>query len=160
MDASPNAAPSSLFKTANSSLHVLSAFPLRLVRLKEIFQDMSLPLNGASGLGDQHTNYPFLQHIPRDTSEKGEASPSSRQKRRRTSPQDHAKLEAAYQRNSKPDKQERIDIVSQVELGEKEVQVGRYMQRYNGKPNANTPQIWFQNRRQTELVDAVRWPYI
>ncbi|KAG9775988.1 hypothetical protein KCU88_g5009, partial [Aureobasidium melanogenum] len=53
-------------------------------------------------------------------------------KRRRTSPQDHAILEAAYQKNSKPDKAERALIVSQVELGEKEVQ------------------IWFQNRRQND----------
>ncbi|EXJ77157.1 hypothetical protein A1O3_10315 [Capronia epimyces CBS 606.96] len=53
-------------------------------------------------------------------------------KRRRTSPQDHAILEAAYQKNSKPDKAERAQIVSQVELGEKEVQ------------------IWFQNRRQND----------
>jgi len=39
------------------------------------------------------------------------------------SPQDHAILEAAYLRNSKPDKAERSDIVKQVQLGEKEVQV-------------------------------------
>ncbi|EXJ54617.1 hypothetical protein A1O7_09958 [Cladophialophora yegresii CBS 114405] len=53
-------------------------------------------------------------------------------KRRRTSPQDHAILEAAYQKNSKPDKVQRAQIVSQVSLGEKEVQ------------------IWFQNRRQND----------
>ena len=39
------------------------------------------------------------------------------------SPRDHAILEAAYLRNSKPDKAERALIVSEVELGEKEVQV-------------------------------------
>jgi hypothetical protein len=39
------------------------------------------------------------------------------------SPQDHAILEAAYQKNSKPDKVQRAQIVSQVSLGEKEVQV-------------------------------------
>ncbi|KIX05389.1 uncharacterized protein Z518_06261 [Rhinocladiella mackenziei CBS 650.93] len=53
-------------------------------------------------------------------------------KRRRTSPQDHAILEAAYVKNSKPDKAERALIVRQVDLGEKEVQ------------------IWFQNRRQND----------
>jgi len=40
-----------------------------------------------------------------------------------SSPQDHAILEAAYLKNSKPDKTERAYIVSQVGLGEKEVQV-------------------------------------
>lgn len=56
----------------------------------------------------------------------------TRQKRRRTSPEDHAILEAAYQRNSKPDKAERTATVNRVSLGEKEVQ------------------IWFQNRRQND----------
>jgi len=40
------------------------------------------------------------------------------------SPRDHAILESAYQKNSKPDKEERLNLVKQVELGEKEVQVG------------------------------------
>ena len=39
------------------------------------------------------------------------------------SPEDHAILEAEYQRNSKPDKAARSDIVNRVSLGEKEVQV-------------------------------------
>ncbi|KAL4945155.1 hypothetical protein BDV06DRAFT_47792 [Aspergillus oleicola] len=56
----------------------------------------------------------------------------ARQKRRRTSPEDHAILEAEYQRNPKPDKTARANIVSRVSLGEKEVQ------------------IWFQNRRQND----------
>ncbi|KAL8792928.1 MAG: hypothetical protein Q9195_004425 [Heterodermia aff. obscurata] len=56
--------------------------------------------------------------------------PLARQKRRRTSPQDHAILEAEYEKNSKPDKAARLVIVNRVALGEKEVQ------------------IWFQNRRQ------------
>ncbi|KAI9367141.1 hypothetical protein BJX61DRAFT_529897 [Aspergillus egyptiacus] len=56
----------------------------------------------------------------------------ARQKRRRTSPEDHAILEAEYQRNPKPDKASRASIVSRVSLGEKEVQ------------------IWFQNRRQND----------
>ncbi|KAI9813420.1 MAG: hypothetical protein M1827_004095 [Pycnora praestabilis] len=54
----------------------------------------------------------------------------ARQKRRRTSPEDQVVLEAEYQRNPKPDKAARINIVNRVALGEKEVQ------------------IWFQNRRQ------------
>ncbi|KAL9103539.1 MAG: hypothetical protein Q9163_001417 [Psora crenata] len=54
----------------------------------------------------------------------------ARQKRRRTSPEDHAILEAEYERNPKPDKLARQEIVKRVALGEKEVQ------------------IWFQNRRQ------------
>lgn len=85
---------------------------------------MSLPFNIATPVCTQPTTHPFLvQHIPRATPENEEAASLSRQKRRRTSPQDHALLETAYQRNSKPDKNERIEIVSQVELGEKEVQV-------------------------------------
>ncbi|KAL2813929.1 hypothetical protein BDW59DRAFT_154582 [Aspergillus cavernicola] len=56
----------------------------------------------------------------------------ARQKRRRTSPEDHAILEAEYQRNPKPDKAARASVVSRVSLGEKEVQ------------------IWFQNRRQND----------
>jgi hypothetical protein len=39
------------------------------------------------------------------------------------SPEDHAVLEAEYQRNPKPDKVARASIVSRVSLGEKEVQV-------------------------------------
>ncbi|KIW22343.1 uncharacterized protein PV07_12240 [Cladophialophora immunda] len=57
---------------------------------------------------------------------------AAKAKRKRTSPQDCAILEAAYQKNSKPDKAERALIVSRVALGEKEVQ------------------IWFQNRRQND----------
>jgi hypothetical protein len=39
------------------------------------------------------------------------------------SPEDQAILEAAYARDSKPDKAARLEIVKQVALGEKEVQV-------------------------------------
>lgn len=39
------------------------------------------------------------------------------------SPEDHAILEAEYQRNPKPDKNSRASIVDRVSLGEKEVQV-------------------------------------
>lgn len=40
------------------------------------------------------------------------------------SPEDHAILEQEYQRNPKPDKIARTNIVNRVSLGEKEVQVG------------------------------------
>ncbi|OTB18346.1 hypothetical protein K445DRAFT_247489 [Daldinia sp. EC12] len=53
-------------------------------------------------------------------------------KRKRTTTQDKAILEAAYNSNPKPDKAARLDIVSRVSLNEKEVQ------------------IWFQNRRQND----------
>ncbi|WEW56832.1 Homeobox protein yox1 [Emydomyces testavorans] len=56
----------------------------------------------------------------------------SRQRRRRTSPEDYAILEAEYQRNPKPGREKRASIVSRVSLGDKEVQ------------------IWFQNRRQND----------
>lgn len=39
------------------------------------------------------------------------------------SPEDQAILEAAYNRDSKPDKAARLELVKQVALGEKEVQV-------------------------------------
>ncbi|OQN95648.1 hypothetical protein B0A48_18248 [Cryoendolithus antarcticus] len=57
--------------------------------------------------------------------------PSGRQKRKRTSPEDQIALEAAYSRDSKPDKTARQELVKLVAMGEKEVQ------------------IWFQNRRQS-----------
>ncbi|RMZ80050.1 hypothetical protein DV738_g3098, partial [Chaetothyriales sp. CBS 135597] len=63
---------------------------------------------------------------------KAEYGSTQKAKRRRTSPHDHAILEAAYQANSKPSKEERANLVRQVQLGEKEVQ------------------IWFQNRRQND----------
>ncbi|KAK0392482.1 hypothetical protein NLU13_1977 [Sarocladium strictum] len=53
-------------------------------------------------------------------------------KRKRTAAKDKMILEEAYNRNPKPDKQARLDIVQRVSLNEKEVQ------------------IWFQNRRQND----------
>ncbi|KAF6230323.1 hypothetical protein HO133_004663 [Letharia lupina] len=79
-------------------------------------------------------SYAFLVHsqdsVGQITPPQIEDQRLARQKRRRTSPEDHAILEAEYERNSKPDKAARVDIVNRVSLGEKEVQ------------------IWFQNRRQ------------
>ncbi|KEF58423.1 uncharacterized protein A1O9_06349 [Exophiala aquamarina CBS 119918] len=76
------------------------------------------------------TQYSF-QLLPPATPASDSAS-LNKGRRRRTSPKDNAILAAAYQKNSKPDKAERALIVSQVDLGEKEVQ------------------IWFQNRRQND----------
>ncbi|KAI9786715.1 MAG: hypothetical protein M1816_007856 [Peltula sp. TS41687] len=80
------------------------------------------------------TNYAFLVHsqdtLPRNLPPTVDNKPLARQKRRRTSPEDQAILEEEYQRNPKPDKAARMNIVNRVALGEKEVQ------------------IWFQNRRQ------------
>ncbi|KUJ22720.1 uncharacterized protein LY89DRAFT_680839 [Mollisia scopiformis] len=59
-----------------------------------------------------------------------EARAENKQKRKRTSPQDQAILEAEYKQNPKPNKAARAEIVEKVSLNEKEVQ------------------IWFQNRRQ------------
>ena len=44
----------------------------------------------------------------------------------RCSTEDQAILEEAYKRDPKPDKAARLDLVKQVALGEKEVQVGPY----------------------------------
>ncbi|KAF2822269.1 hypothetical protein CC86DRAFT_373417 [Ophiobolus disseminans] len=54
----------------------------------------------------------------------------ARQRRRRTSKEDEDVLKAEYLKNPKPDKAARLEIITKVALGEKEVQ------------------IWFQNRRQ------------
>lgn len=70
------------------------------------------------------------------------------------SPEDHAILEAEYQKNPKPDKVARTIIVSQVSLGEKEVQV-RVISAFSschlcGKHLLTLTKIWFQNRRQND----------
>ena len=92
-------------------------------------------------------SYAFLVHsqdsVSHNTLPDIEDQHLFRQKRRRTrycssnikkkclftdpfcSPEDHAILEAEYQRNSKPDKAARADIVNRVSLGEKEVQVSK-----------------------------------
>ncbi|KAI7210369.1 hypothetical protein KC333_g8265 [Hortaea werneckii] len=82
------------------------------------------PRNSYEFMNHSNTSLPNLQsHI--------DDKPLARQKRKRTSPEDQAVLEAAYKRDPKPDKNARLDIVNQVSMGEKEVQ------------------IWFQNRRQS-----------
>ncbi|EGE07498.1 homeobox transcription factor [Trichophyton equinum CBS 127.97] len=81
-------------------------------------------------------NYSFLIHsnktLTQDLPPKVDSKVYIRQRRRRTSPEDHAILEAEYRLNPKPDKATRASIVSRVSLGDKEVQ------------------IWFQNRRQND----------
>ncbi|KAF2185735.1 hypothetical protein K469DRAFT_575043 [Zopfia rhizophila CBS 207.26] len=67
-------------------------------------------------------------NLPPDVDNK----PLARQKRRRTSKEDEEILKAEYLRNPKPDKAARMEIVSKIALGEKEVQ------------------IWFQNKRQND----------
>ncbi|KAJ5103396.1 Homeodomain [Penicillium argentinense] len=90
-----------------------------------------LPANDSNSL-----NYAFLVHSQKTLTQnlppRVDNKLLARQKRRRTSPEDHAILEAEYQRNPKPDKVARGEIVNRVSLGEKEVQ------------------IWFQNRRQND----------
>ncbi|KAL2037393.1 hypothetical protein N7G274_009878 [Stereocaulon virgatum] len=82
----------------------------------------------------EEDQYAFLIHsqdtVSQNTPPNVDNQRLVRQKRRRTSPEDHAILEAEYEKNPKPDKAARIEIVNRVALGEKEVQ------------------IWFQNRRQ------------
>ncbi|OJD18591.1 hypothetical protein ACJ73_08707 [Blastomyces percursus] len=81
-------------------------------------------------------NYAFLVHSQKSLTQnlppKVDNKALARQKRRRTSPDDQRILEAEYQRNPKPDRATRAEIVNRVTLGEKEVQ------------------IWFQNRRQND----------
>ncbi|KAF2654593.1 hypothetical protein K491DRAFT_693635 [Lophiostoma macrostomum CBS 122681] len=78
----------------------------------------------------------FLVHSPNtvanDLPPDVDNKPLARQKRRRTSKEDEEVLKAEYLKNPKPDKAARMQLVTKVALGEKEVQ------------------IWFQNKRQTE----------
>ncbi|PVH97758.1 hypothetical protein DM02DRAFT_616305 [Periconia macrospinosa] len=75
-----------------------------------------------------HSANSIANSLPPDVDNK----PLARQKRRRTSKEDEDILKAEYRKNPKPDKATRLDIVSRVALGEKEVQ------------------IWFQNKRQND----------
>lgn len=61
--------------------------------------------------------------LPSNSSPNGDDRPIARQKRKRTSPEDQAVLEAYYVRDPKPDKTARLELVNKVALGEKEVQV-------------------------------------
>ncbi|KAL8816464.1 MAG: hypothetical protein Q9223_004533 [Gallowayella weberi] len=88
---------------------------------------------------NQHLAFPnhdfaFSIQDQLDMDHKTSSAPSglvnTRQKRRRTSPEDQVILEAAYKNNPKPDKSERVELLKKVTLGEKELS------------------IWFQNRRQ------------
>ncbi|KAL2023459.1 hypothetical protein VTK56DRAFT_2455 [Thermocarpiscus australiensis] len=82
----------------------------------------SVPLPPAS----QQSSAPNPDH----SAAEGERHPKG--KRKRTTAEDKAILEAAYKENPKPDKAARLEIVKRVSLDEKEVQ------------------IWFQNRRQND----------
>ncbi|WPH02586.1 Hypothetical protein R9X50_00545100 [Acrodontium crateriforme] len=92
-------------------------------------------VEAAEAQNRSNPSYAFLNHstatLPNNLPPNVDDKPLARQKRKRTSAEDQAVLEAAYQRNPKPDKTARQQLVEQVALGEKEVQ------------------IWFQNRRQS-----------
>ncbi|KAH7092063.1 hypothetical protein FB567DRAFT_516401 [Paraphoma chrysanthemicola] len=75
-----------------------------------------------------HSQETVANKMPPDVDNKALA----RQRRRRTSKEDEDVLKAEYLKNPKPDKAARLEIISKVALGEKEVQ------------------IWFQNRRQND----------
>lgn len=72
-------------------------------------------------------SFPFFNHdattLPKHLPPSIDDKPTARQKRKRTSPEDQAVLEAFYARDPKPDKAARLELVKQVALGEKEVQV-------------------------------------
>ncbi|KAK2879985.1 hypothetical protein FQN49_000678 [Arthroderma sp. PD_2] len=95
-----------------------------------------IPASTVATEADASSSYSFLIHsnktLTQDLPPKVDSKVYIRQRRRRTSPEDHAVLEAEYQLNPKPDKATRASIVSRVSLGDKEVQ------------------IWFQNRRQND----------
>ncbi|EED22436.1 homeobox transcription factor, putative [Talaromyces stipitatus ATCC 10500] len=96
----------------------------------------SSPSQSLTSSSPANLHYAFLVHSQKTLTQnlppRVDNKLLARQKRRRTSPEDHAILEAEYKKNPKPDKAARASIVSRVSLGEKEVQ------------------IWFQNRRQND----------
>ncbi|KAA8621620.1 Homeodomain-containing transcription factor [Pyrenophora tritici-repentis] len=65
-----------------------------------------------------HSQESVANHMPPDVDNKALA----RQKRRRTSKEDEDILKSYYLKNPKPDKTARLEIVTKVALGEKEVQ--------------------------------------
>lgn len=65
------------------------------------------------------------------------------------SPEDHAILEAEYEKNSKPDKAARLDIVKRVALGEKEVQVSG-----TRTENSLPPGVWIHYYRALPVPQA------
>ncbi|KAG9380935.1 Homeodomain-containing transcription factor [Pyrenophora tritici-repentis] len=66
-----------------------------------------------------HSQESVANHMPPDVDNKALA----RQKRRRTSKEDEDILKSYYLKNPKPDKTARLEIVTKVALGEKEVQI-------------------------------------
>ncbi|KAH6689223.1 hypothetical protein F5X68DRAFT_260757 [Plectosphaerella plurivora] len=105
---------------------------------------------GERGPSPQPTTTPAGKHIPDVQATPSRPEPSLREaspelgpyyyaserhpkgRRKRTAAKDKYILEAAYNENPKPDKTARLELVQQVSLNEKEVQ------------------IWFQNRRQND----------
>ncbi|KAL8917281.1 MAG: hypothetical protein Q9208_008057 [Pyrenodesmia sp. 3 TL-2023] len=88
--------------------------------------------------------------MPGEASQKSSGLSTARQTRRRTSPEDQATLEAAYQQNSKPDKTARIELCHKVTMGEKEISVSivSFTTLELHLLTAILRQIWFQNKRQ------------
>ena len=105
----------------------------------------SPPSSVDSNATSRHSRYAFLNHsaatVNQNLPPTADDKPLARQRRRRTrfvldmsniithqiptaiSPEDQTILEAAYSRDPKPDKAARLELVKQVSLGEKEVQV-------------------------------------
>ncbi|KAL8762453.1 MAG: hypothetical protein Q9184_001536 [Pyrenodesmia sp. 2 TL-2023] len=81
---------------------------------------------------------------------------TARQTRRRTSPEDQAILEAAYQQNSKPDKSVRLQLCHKVAMGEKEISVNLLPNHYVSFTDCNPPAdlVPKQAQSSTESVNA------
>ncbi|KAF2746259.1 hypothetical protein M011DRAFT_487403 [Sporormia fimetaria CBS 119925] len=96
----------------------------------------SPPASSSASSASPHAALAFLVHSPNTVANHlppdVDNRPLARQKRRRTSKEDEEILKAEYLKNPKPDKAARLELVSKVALGEKEVQ------------------IWFQNKRQND----------
>lgn len=85
--------------------------------------------HGEEDAASSSPSFPSFNHnattVPNSLPPSIDDKPMARQKRKRTSPEDQAVLEAYYARDAKPDKAARLDLVKKVALGEKEVQVSR-----------------------------------
>lgn len=89
----------------------------------------SSPRGDEGAASSSPSSLPFFNHsaatLPHNLPPSIDDKPVARQKRKRTSPEDQAVLEAYYAGDPKPDKAARLELVKKVALGEKEVQVRR-----------------------------------
>lgn len=133
-NASLGTRPISFVNTSSTPRHCALLPAVQVVLLLGMDQQEDVvELEGSSPHSEQadatssSPSFPFFNHsaatLPNNLPPNADDKPMARQKRKRTSPEDQAVLEAYYARDPKPDKAARLDLVKKVALGEKEVQV-------------------------------------